>query len=303
MSDKTSGHDNRDGRDDEALAFSFKRVVVGETRRGAAVVGRAFGGGKKNDVPMAQRALSGFLELPAVPIGSYVSSPSSLFHVLDPRVKQAWLVALLLLPPNGTPQEKITVCFVLALVTAAALPLRVWRPQLKSLSGLCVILFLLMVAGADSIAPVVQPREPLGADTGLLDLPSLQGHYNYVLFHFGPAQITRKGVRLAVSSACLTFTVLQSAHLVLCVTTPEAMAAGLRWYLRPLRVVNAPVDEIVFTLLLSLRFTSIVFEEVRNISLGLAARGVDWNALGVRGAVNVFTSLLSRGTYWAFPKS
>jgi hypothetical protein len=135
------------------LAFSFKRVVVGETRRGAAVVGRAFGGGKKNDVPMAQRALSGFLELPAVPIGSYVSSPSSLFHVLDPRVKQAWLVALLLLPPNGTPQEKITVCFVLALVTAAALPLRVWRPQLKSLSGLCVILFLLMVAGADSIAP------------------------------------------------------------------------------------------------------------------------------------------------------
>jgi len=80
----------------------------------------------------------------------------------------------------------------------------------------------------------------------------------------------------------------------LCVTTPEAMAAGLRWYLRPLRVFRAPVDEIVFTLLLSLRFTSIVFEEVRNISLGLAARGVDWNGLGFRGAINVFTSLLSR---------
>jgi general transcription factor 3C polypeptide 2 len=50
----------------------------------------------------------------------------------------------------------------------------------------------------------------------------------------------------------------------------------------------------VFTLLLSLRFTSIVFEEVRNISLGLASRGVDWNSLGWRGAIHVFSSLLSR---------
>ena len=72
------------------------------------------------------------------------------------------------------------------------------------------------------------------------------------------------------------------------------MAAGLRWYLRPLRLARAPVDEIVFTLLLSLRFTSIVFEEVRNISLGLAARGIDWNALGWRGAANTFAALLSR---------
>lgn len=255
------------------------------------MVARASG---KDDVPMAQRALSGFLELPAVPIGSYVSSPVSPFHGLDPRVKQAWLVALLLLPPNGTPEEKLCICASLAALTALALPTRVWRPQLTSLGGLCFILFLLMVVGADSVAPVIQPREPSALDEGLLDLPPLASAYHYVLFSFGPMQITRKGVRLAVSSACLTFTVLQSAHLTLCTTTPEAMAAGLRWYLRPLRAVRAPVDEIVFTLLLSLRFTSIVFEEVRNISLGLAARGIDWNALGWRGAANTFAALLSR---------
>ena len=255
------------------------------------MVGRASG---KDDVPMAQRALSGFLELPAVPIGSYVSSPVSPFHGLDPRVKQAWLVALLLLPPNGAPEEKLCICASLAALTALALPTRVWRPQLTSLIGLCLVLFLLTVVGADSVAPVIQPREPSGLDEGLLDLPPLADAYRYVLFSFGPAQITRKGVRLAVSSACLTFTVLQSAHLTLCTTTPEAMAAGLRWYLRPLRAARAPVDEIVFTLLLSLRFTSIVFEEVRNISLGLAARGIDWDALGWRGAANTFAALLSR---------
>jgi general transcription factor 3C polypeptide 2 len=37
-----------------------------------------------------------------------------------------------------------------------------------------------------------------------------------------------------------------------------------------------------------------VFEEVRNISLGLASRGIDWNALGWRGAANTFAALLSR---------
>ena len=60
------------------------------------------------------------------------------------------------------------------------------------------------------------------------------------------------------------------------------MAAGMRWYLRPLCVIRAPIDKNVFTVLLSLRFTSIVFEEIRNISLGLAARGVQWRLLGWR---------------------
>ena len=72
------------------------------------------------------------------------------------------------------------------------------------------------------------------------------------------------------------------------------MASGMRWYLRPLRLFRAPVDRIIFTLLLSLRFTSIVFEEIRNISLGLAARGVDWRGLGWRGTVTLASSLLSR---------
>ena len=72
------------------------------------------------------------------------------------------------------------------------------------------------------------------------------------------------------------------------------MAAGLRWYLRPLSIVNAPVDEVVFTLLLSLRFTAVVFEETRNISLGLAARGVDWRALGFKGTLGLFNQMLGR---------
>jgi len=252
------------------------------------------GGLSEERVPIAQQTLARFLERPTIPIGTYVSSPLSVLHGLDPRVKQAWLAALLLFPPNGTPEEKLGVCATLMLVTAVSLPTRVWAPHLTALASLCAILLVFTLFGADSVMPVILPREPPAADEGLLNLPDLENTYRYVLFHFGPLQVTRKGVNLALNSACLMFTVLQAAHLTLCTTTPEDMAAGMRWYLRPLCVIRAPIDEIVFTVLLSLRFTSIVFEEIRNISLGLAARGVQWRLLGWRGTVSVFSSLLSR---------
>lgn len=72
---------------------------------------------------------------------------------------------------------------------------------------------------------------------------------------------------------------LQSASLCLTTTPAEEMALGLKFWLAPLRVVRAPVDEICMTLLLSLRFMSVVFDELRNLSLGLAARSVPWKQL------------------------
>ena len=48
------------------------------------------------------------------------------------------------------------------------------------------------------------------------------------------------------------------------------------------------------TLLLALRFMSLVFEEIRNLGLGLAARGVKWNGLGPTGALGVLIRLVGR---------
>lgn len=47
-------------------------------------------------------------------------------------------------------------------------------------------------------------------------------------------------------------------------------------------------------MLLSLRFLSLVFEEVRNLSLGLASRGVDWVALGTGGSLALVGRLSMR---------
>lgn len=48
------------------------------------------------------------------------------------------------------------------------------------------------------------------------------------------------------------------------------------------------------TVLLSLRFMSLVFEEARNLSLGTAARGINWNNLGPAGGVQILLRLGGR---------
>jgi energy-coupling factor transporter transmembrane protein EcfT len=78
---------------------------------------------------------------------------------------------------------------------------------------------------------------------------------------------------------------LQSASLSLTTTPAEEMALGLRLALAPLRLLRVPVDEIALTLLLSLRFMAQVTEEMRNLSLGLAARAVRWHQLPPGGGV------------------
>ena len=61
----------------------------------------------------------------------------------------------------------------------------------------------------------------------------------------------------------------------------------MRTWLTPLRLVGAPVEELSLTLLLSLRFLAVVFEEVRNLALGLAARNIQWRALGSGAGLQV----------------
>ena len=78
-------------------------------------------------------------------------------------------------------------------------------------------------------------------------------------------------------------------------TTPaEAMARGIAWFLQPLRLLRLPVAEIHVSLLLSLRFMGIVFEEFRNLTLGLASRGIDWKRMGFAGSADVLMTLCGR---------
>ncbi|GFP90707.1 protein abci12 chloroplastic, partial [Phtheirospermum japonicum] len=113
------------------------------------------------------------------------------------------------------------------------------------------ILFVLTGLGTDSAPSLLRSRSPPASLTELSAPPSSFGGYKYVIMKFGPFQLTQKGFYAASTTACLTFTIFQSASLFLTTTMPEQLAFALQWFIHPLAKVGVPVSEVIFTLLLS----------------------------------------------------
>lgn len=206
---------------------------------------------------------------------------------------QLWLVAIYILIARATPWLRVGIAGVVAGLTMLTLPPRLWGAQLKRLGLICGLIFVFTAIGADGVPPLLQARAPPNALEGLPPLAP-EAAYNYVICNLGIITVTRRSVNLAITAAALTFCALQSASLCLVTTPGEEMAVALQRWLAPLRLLRVPTQRIGVTLLLSLRFMSLVFEEVRNLCLGLAARGVDWRAQGGRGSMEVAARLLVR---------
>lgn len=85
-----------------------------------------------------------------------------------------------------------------------------WQDQLGRMAILSGFLFVMLALGTDGVAPVMQSRRPLPLAEGLPKLSAAISGYKYVLLKLGPFQLTRKGVSLAASASCLSFTV--SSH-------------------------------------------------------------------------------------------
>lgn len=198
-------------------------------------------------------------------------SPVTFLHTVDARIKQLWLLALYLLIARATPAIRLAISLTVAAVTVANFPRRMWQPQLSRLALLCGLIFVFTALGTDGVPPVLQVRAP---PPGLEGLPALAPTgYQYVLLHVGPITITHRSLNLAVTAASLTFSALQTASLCLVTTPGEEMAVALRWWLAPLRLLRV---------------------KVRNLSLGLAARGINWEAQGGGGSLNMAGRLCVR---------
>ncbi len=78
---------------------------------------------------------------------SYVPEPKTFLHHASAEVKQLWTVAVLLLMARASAPVRLAVVGVLALATMAALPRRLWEPQLLRLGGLCGVLFFFTLIG------------------------------------------------------------------------------------------------------------------------------------------------------------
>ncbi|GAB4851168.1 hypothetical protein Ancab_030462 [Ancistrocladus abbreviatus] len=203
----------------------------------------------------ADRVLKSIATATSSPICQFIPSPSTFLHSVDPRIK---------------------------------------LDQLGRVTLLSGILFIMLALGADGVPPMVSPRTPPPSLIGLPSIPSSLQGYRYVIMKLGPLQFTRKGLSVASTSACLTFTIFQSASVCLTTTTPEQLASALRWFMLPLKHIGVPVAEIILTLLLSLRFINLVFDEVRNVALGIISRRINWEQLTIMEKIDVFVTYIRR---------
>ncbi|XP_068663999.1 protein ABCI12, chloroplastic isoform X2 [Aristolochia californica] len=242
--------------------------------------------------PVAERVFRLIAGAMASPIAQFLSSPVTFLHTVDSRVKLAWLLALVVLPSRSHIFMRFGLVVFLALMSVWILPKDVWTDQLGRVALLSGILFLMLGLGSDGAPPLVQLRTPPPSMMGLPELP--MGSYSYSILKLGPLQLTRKGLSVASTSACLSFTIFQSASLCLTTTTSEQLAYALHWFMFPLKIVGVPVAEIILTLLLSLRFISIVFDEVRNAAMAIVSRRINWEQLTVMETLDIFVMYVRR---------
>ncbi|RAL44298.1 unnamed protein product [Cuscuta campestris] len=228
------------------------------------------------------------------PIAQYIPSPATFLHSTDPRIKLTWLLALVILPARSGIALRLGFVVYLAILSIQIQPTEVWKDQLGRVSLLSGVLFIMLALSTDSAPSLVYSRTPPPSVMGIPNFPASLKGYSYVVLKMGPLQITRKGLLTATTSACLTFTVFQSASLYLSTTTPEQISFALQWFLRPLDKLGLPVAEVILTLLLSLRFINIVFDEVRNIALGIVSRRINWEQLTTFETIDVFVAYIRR---------
>ena len=227
-----------------------------------------------------------------LPLGQYVAGSSGWLRRVDPRLKYAWSLALLLTPILANATWRLAVVGVLLLLTAASgLPLRLWRrtlPVLLALSLAVGLLAALLPSPREQPLPMQRPPQELQLSEPLPPPP------RWELWKAGPLRVTRRSAELGVNSATLLFTVLQSANLLLVSTSPEALAWGLTALLRPLRWLGIPVDRLGFQLLLALRFLPLVQEELQNLLRAVATRAVNLKQLGWRGVTSLVLAIAER---------
>ena len=69
---------------------------------------------------------------------------------------------------------------------------------------------------------------------------------------------------------------LVAASFIVCLTTsPSALLDAFRWFIGPLRHLHVPVDDIAFTLVLSLRFIPVIESEFETVRAAQKSRGAE----------------------------
>jgi energy-coupling factor transport system permease protein len=96
--------------------------------------------------------------------------------------------------------------------------------------------------------------------------------------------------------ACQLMLAIWISTLTTLSTSPLDTVWALEWYLKPLKYMNVPTDEIALVVMLAIRFIPLLFDETDRIIKAQKARGIDLESPGlvhkVRSLVPVIVPLL-----------
>lgn len=228
--------------------------------------------------------------LRSLPIGLYLEKPLTWLHKLDPRVKLAWLMSLILSPLLANPYWRIFLVLFLIVITGLAfIPWRVQKKQLSWLLFFSTVIFILTSFSPDGFNFTYQPRLP-SSDISINQPTS----YQYIVYQIGNFKVTRRSLDLAIRVSTLFFTLIYSSNLYLLTTASEQITAGIEELLSPLRRFKLPITEIVLTLTLSLRFIPLVLEEIQNLIRSINTRAIQWKKLGIKKSLQIWVIVAER---------
>ena len=107
---------------------------------------------------------------------------------------------------------------------------------------------------------------------------------------------TKQGLLGGIRVGCQLVMAIWVSTLTTLTTSPLDMVWALQWYMKPLKYLKVPVDEIALLIMLAIRFIPLLFEEADRIIKAQKARGVDIETGGVfkkmRSLVPVLVPLL-----------
>ncbi|MDI6741594.1 MAG: energy-coupling factor transporter transmembrane component T [Smithella sp.] len=199
--------------------------------------------------------------------GSFVKG-SSLFHNLDPRLKLATTVCFSVLILWVKPP--LALFMGLAVLLAALVSGIRWRTiaaAFKPLLFFILLIFFVHVFFGE------KDSEPL------MQIPVLG-------WHWSPA-----GLREAFFVVWRFLSLIIAAVLLTMTTAPSHMIAAIKYFLRPLKLVRVPVDDIAFMISLALRFMPFLLAEKERIDIAQKARGYHLSGAGIAPRIKSFLFL------------
>ncbi len=238
--------------------------------------------------------------LKKIPIGQYVSGNSSWLRGIDPRIKLSWILLFLLSPILANFIWRISIAFVLLLITfLSLLPPRIWWRSL-----LFLLVFSLIIGSLSIVLPASETsseltiRAPNEIPDAIVLTRSWEifrlGPFNFVGISLGPLIVDRRSAELGIKTSTLIFTVIHSVNLMLITTPPEDLVWAIKWFFSPLALLGFPMEKLSFQLLLALRFLPLVQEELQNLFRSIGVRAIEFRKLGFKSSLGLFITLGER---------